>query len=93
MAGRAPALSVLPLRIFAGGLLVFIAADMTYEYITVHSSYRGGDPVDTLWIVALLVLFVAAASQLRTAAADGFAVSPPRCPRPAQRRALSGASA
>ncbi len=70
----APRSSVLPLRIFTAGLLVFVTADMTYDYQVVHSSYLGGDPVDTLWIVALLVLFVAAACQLRTAPADGFAV-------------------
>ena len=61
----APQRSVVPLRIFAGGLLVFIAADITYNYITVHSSYVGGDPVDTLWFLALTILFVAAGSQLQ----------------------------
>lgn len=61
----APRRSVVPLRIFAGGLLVFIAADITYNYITVHSSYLGGDPVDTLWFLALTMLFVAAGSQLQ----------------------------
>jgi diguanylate cyclase (GGDEF)-like protein len=61
----APQRSVVPLRIFAGGLLVFIAADITYNYIIVHSSYTGGDPVDTLWYVALTILFVAAGSQLQ----------------------------
>jgi diguanylate cyclase (GGDEF)-like protein len=61
----APRLSVASLRIFATGLLVFIAADVSYDYITVHSSYLGGDPVDTLWILALTVLFAAASVQLR----------------------------
>ena len=69
----APRSSILPLRIFAAGLLFFILADMTYNYQVLHSSYTGGDPVDTLWIVALLVLCAAAACQLRTAPADGFA--------------------
>jgi diguanylate cyclase (GGDEF)-like protein len=72
----APRSSVLPLRVVALGLLVFIAANMTYDYQVVHSSYLGGDPVDTLWIVALLILFVAAACQLRTAPADVFASAP-----------------
>jgi diguanylate cyclase (GGDEF)-like protein len=74
----APRSSVLPLRIFTVGLLVFIAADLAYDYQIVHASYLGGDPVDTLWIVALLVLFVAAACQLRTAPAEGFAGQPRR---------------
>ena len=60
-----PRSSVTSLRIFATGLLVFIAADVTYDYITVHSSYTGGDPVDTLWIVALIILIIAAGTQLR----------------------------
>jgi diguanylate cyclase (GGDEF)-like protein len=46
-------------------LLVFVAADLTYTWITVHSSYLGGDPVDTLWFVAVTILFIAASCQLR----------------------------
>src|SRR5438046_1280778 len=51
------------LRIFATGMLVFIAADVTY--VTIHAPYHGGDPVDTLWMLALTILWVAAACQLR----------------------------
>ena len=61
----------MPLRIFATGLLVFIAADITYSWITVHSTYLGGDPVDTLWFVALIILLVAAGCQLRAGAGGG----------------------
>jgi diguanylate cyclase (GGDEF)-like protein len=61
----APRGTVVPLRIFATGLLVYVAADVSYDYITVHSSYLGGDPVDTLWFVALTTLFIAASCQLR----------------------------
>ena len=71
-----PRSTVVSLRIFATGLLVFIAADMTYDYIIVHSSYLGGDPVDTLWILALTILFVAAGCQLRARPAAEFAGSP-----------------
>jgi diguanylate cyclase (GGDEF)-like protein len=73
----APRSSVLPLRIFTVGLLVFIAADLTYDYQVVHSSYTDGDPVDTLWMLALIITVIAAAGQLRTAPAEGFA-GPPR---------------
>jgi diguanylate cyclase len=74
---------VVSLRIFATGLLVFIAADMTYDYIIVHSSYLGGDPVDTLWILAVTILFVAAGCQLRARPAAEFAGSPkPSAARP-----------
>jgi diguanylate cyclase len=61
----APRFSVASLRVFATGILVFIAADISYDYITVHSSYLGGDPVDTLWFVALAILFIAAGCHLR----------------------------
>jgi diguanylate cyclase (GGDEF)-like protein len=61
-----PQSNVTALRIFAGGLLIFIAADLSYDYITVHSTYLGGDPVDTLWMIALTVVCISAASQLRT---------------------------
>jgi diguanylate cyclase (GGDEF)-like protein len=77
----APRGTVVPLRIFATGLLVFIAADITYSYITVHSSYLGGDPVDTLWFVALIILLVAAGCQLR--ARPGVDATPrPAVPAP-----------
>ncbi len=69
--------SVLPLRVFATGMLVFIAADVTYDYITIHAPYNGGDPVDTLWMLALTIVWVAAACQLRVRPADGDA-APPR---------------
>ena len=71
-----PRSTVVSLRIFATGLLVFIAADMTYDYTIIHSSYLGGDPVDTLWILAVTILFVAAGCQLRARPAAEFAGSP-----------------
>jgi len=73
----APRSSQVSLRIFATGLVVFIAADVTYDYLTVHSTYLGGDPVDTLWFVALAVMWVAASCQLRAVPAEDFA-TPPR---------------
>ena len=60
----APQSSTMALRIFAVGMLSFIAADLTYDYITAYSTYNGGDPVDTLWMVALTVLYLAAACQV-----------------------------
>ncbi|HTU72334.1 MAG TPA: GGDEF domain-containing protein [Trebonia sp.] len=61
-----PASSVAALRIIALGMLIFVAADLTYDHILTHSSYLGGDPVDTLWIVALTMFYLAAVCQLRT---------------------------
>src|ERR1700730_19161084 len=68
-----PPASVTPLRIFATGMLVFIVADVTYDYTTIHAPYNGGDPVDTLWMVALTILWVAAARPLRTGQVAGYA--------------------
>ena len=62
----APQSSVLALRIFAVGMVAYIAADVIYDHITAYSTYTGGDPVDTLWILALIIVFLAAACQLRT---------------------------
>jgi len=61
-----PESSVAALRIIAVGMLIFVAADLTYDHILTHSSYLGGDPVDTLWIVALTMFYLAAACQLRS---------------------------
>ena len=70
-----PQSSVMALQIFAVGLLLFIAADLTYAYITVHSTYLGGDPVDTLWMLGVTAVCISAASQLRTRPA-GIVVKP-----------------
>jgi diguanylate cyclase (GGDEF)-like protein len=79
----APRSSVASLRIFATGMLVFIAADVTYDYMTVHTTYLGGDPVDTLWFLALAILWAAASCQRRAQPQAEFA-TPPRnsAPRP-----------
>jgi diguanylate cyclase (GGDEF)-like protein len=71
-----PQSSVMALRIFAVGLLLFIAADLTYAYVTVHSTYLGGDPVDTLWMLGVTAVCISAASQLRTKP-TGAMVEPP----------------
>jgi diguanylate cyclase (GGDEF)-like protein len=69
----APRSSILSLQIFATGMILFIVGDITYDYLNTHSGYLGGDPVDTLWIVALAMFFVAAACQLRASPQDEFA--------------------
>ena len=77
-----PQASVTPLRIFATGMLVFIAADVTYDYVTIHAPYHGGDPVDTLWMLALTILWVAAACQLRVGRTPGWVALRPATARP-----------
>jgi diguanylate cyclase len=79
---RGPPLpSVLALRIFAVGMLAFIAADLTYDRITAYSAYLGGDRVDTLWMLALIMACLSAACQLRTTSTGVLAPSP-KPPRP-----------
>ncbi len=73
----APRSAVLPLRIFSAGLLILIAADISYDYIAAHYSYLGGDPVDTLYVVALTIMFLAGACQLRSRLHSGPSASRP----------------
>jgi diguanylate cyclase (GGDEF)-like protein len=73
-----PQSGVTALRIFAAGMMSYIAADLIYDYITVHSSYLGGDPVDTLWMVALTCIYLAAACRLRTKVSGVVTPPPPR---------------
>jgi hypothetical protein len=51
------------LQFMVAGLVFFVAADMVYGYILIHSSYQGGDPVDSLWMIAIALFAVAAAAQ------------------------------
>lgn len=46
-----------------GGVGFFIAADLVYGWIGFHGSYSGGDPVDSLWMVAIGVFAIGAAAQ------------------------------
>ena len=41
------------LQFIAVGLLLYVAGDLIYGYISLHSTYHGGDPVDTLWVLAI----------------------------------------
>jgi two-component system, cell cycle response regulator len=51
------------LQFIAAGLLFYVAADLTYSYIQLHSTYQGGDPVDSLWMIAIALTAVAGAAQ------------------------------
>jgi diguanylate cyclase (GGDEF)-like protein len=76
-----PQSSVLALRIFAAGMLAYIAADVIYDHITAYSAYMGGDPVDTLWILAMILIFLAAACQVRAKPAGVLAPLPKPAPQ------------
>jgi diguanylate cyclase (GGDEF)-like protein len=57
--------SVRALQFIAASLLFYVAADLVYGYITLHSTYHGGDPVDSLWMVAIALMAIAGAAQRR----------------------------
>ncbi len=51
------------LQFMVAGLLFFVAADLVYGYVQLHSTYQGGDPVDSLWMIAIAFAAVAGAAQ------------------------------
>jgi diguanylate cyclase (GGDEF)-like protein len=58
-----PAILRQPLSFIAAGLTMFIVADVVYSYALLHGGYRAGGPIDTLWVAALALFALAAASQ------------------------------
>jgi diguanylate cyclase (GGDEF)-like protein len=65
--------SITALRIFAAGMIAFIANDLSYGYIIAHSTYLAGDPVDTLWVVAVIAIWLSLTCQLRAEPVGGTA--------------------
>ncbi len=51
------------LRLLGAGLLLFVVGDLVYGYVTLHSSYQSGNPIDTTWMVALALMAVAGTTQ------------------------------
>ena len=68
--------SITALRIFAVGVMAFIANDLAYGYIIAHSTYLAGDPVDTLLMLAVIAIWLSLACQLRAEPAGGIATPP-----------------
>ena len=60
---RRAASSTSALWFLAAGLLFFITADLVYGWITLYSTYHGGDPVDSLYMISIAVFAVAGAAQ------------------------------
>jgi len=52
-------------RLFALGLLVQVLADLVYTPLALADTYRGGHPVDLLWMLGDGLMFVGIAYQLR----------------------------
>jgi diguanylate cyclase (GGDEF)-like protein len=59
---RRTASTAVPLVLIAGALLFYVAGDLVYGYITLHSTYEGGDPVDSLYMVAIALFTLGAQS-------------------------------
>jgi two-component system, cell cycle response regulator len=51
------------LRFVALGLLLYVVGDVMYGYISLNSTYHGGDLVDSLWVVAIAMWAVAGSAQ------------------------------
>jgi len=68
--------SVTALRIFAAGMLIFIASNLTYDSMIAHSDYLAGDPVDMVGMLAIITVWLALACQLRAEPARD--AGPPR---------------
>jgi diguanylate cyclase (GGDEF)-like protein len=62
--GRA-ADSARSLRTIAMAIALFAVADLAYGYIALHGVYHGGDPIDTLYMLAFATFIVAASHQRR----------------------------
>ena len=66
------------LAFLAAGLLFFVAADLGFGYISLHSTYQGGDPVDSLYMVSIALFAVAGAAQSRPEPPGDLAIDPQR---------------
>jgi diguanylate cyclase (GGDEF)-like protein len=64
--------------LLAVGLVFFVAGDVIYNYIQLHSVYRGGDAVDWLYMSAVAMFGVAAAAQAPPRPCDAPLDRPPR---------------
>lgn len=60
--GSAPS-SRRALQLLGVALGFYVLADLGYGYVQLHGTYQGGDPVDSLWMVAIAVMAVAATFQ------------------------------
>ena len=69
---------VSPLRFMIMGLLFFVAADLVYSNLQLNGAYSGGDPVDSLWMIAIAFFAVAGSAQARPESTVGATAVPER---------------
>ena len=62
--------SVRALQLLGVGLCFFVAADLIYGYLTLHSSYHSGGTVDLLWMLSIAAFALAAGAQREPEAAQ-----------------------
>jgi diguanylate cyclase (GGDEF)-like protein/PAS domain S-box-containing protein len=74
--GAAALRTALPgsLRWVTAAMGTFAVADLAYCYAAIHGSYRGGDPIDALYVVAFACFAVAAGRQSPATSAEPPAV-------------------
>jgi signal transduction histidine kinase len=70
---QSPDVLRLPLLLIACGIIASIAADLVYGYGTLHGTYTGGDPIDTLYLLEFLAFTLAALSQRAIPVGDSIA--------------------
>lgn len=51
------------LRLLACGLLCFVAADLVFGYLSLHSTYVAGNPNDAGWMLAMAMFAIAGSAQ------------------------------
>lgn len=61
----------------AAGLLLYVVGDVIYGYISLHSTYQGGDPVDAFWFVAIGLWAVAGEAQIQPDAESSGVITEP----------------
>ena len=51
------------LQFLAATLVLWVIADMLYGYLSLHSAYHGGDVVDSLYMISMVMFALAASAQ------------------------------
>jgi signal transduction histidine kinase len=72
---RSPPSLRVALLLVAAGMLASIVADVVYGYGVLHSTYKSGDPIDTLYVLEFLLFALAGISAQPVASGEQVAVS------------------
>ena len=72
------------LTILTGGVGLYVLGDLVWSQIVLHGTYRGGDPVDTTWIGAIILFALAGALQPTTEPVNPHTAAPNASRRPSR---------